>query len=425
VIRERAEAAAIAALDTDVCLRLAQELVRIPSITGEERAAQNRVAVALEQAGLDVDQFDADLDQLKAHPRFPGMEVERSEAVLVAGTLGPKGDRSLILNGHVDVVPVGDRNAWHASPWSAHIHAGRLYGRGACDMKAGVAIAISAGAAIKKSGLPLRGRLIVESVVGEEDGGIGTFAMAQRGYRADAAYVLEPTRLRLIAAQAGALSFRLRIAGRAAHASVRYEGISAIEKFALVEARLRQLERSLNQQPHPDFTRYPIAYPLSIGRLRAGSWSSSVPDQLECEGRVGVPIGMTSSDVRERFAEALKDAGQRDAWLAENPVHLEWFGGQFDAVEVDPELPAFAALGDAHQEEFGIAPPRDGAPYGSDMRLLVHEADTPAVLYGPGDIRQAHATDEWIATEEVIQAARVVTAAAARYLAACASPAGR
>ena len=292
-------------------------------------------------------------------------------------------------------------------------------------MKAGVAIAISAGAAIKKSGLPLRGRLIVESVVGEEDGGIGTFAMAQRGYRADAAYVLEPTRLRLIAAQAGALSFRLRIAGRAAHASVRYEGISAIEKFALVEARLRQLERSLNQQPHPDFTRYPIAYPLSIGRLRAGSWSSSVPDQLECEGRVGVPIGMTSSDVRERFAEALKDAGQRDAWLAENPVHLEWFGGQFDAVEVDPELPAFAALGDAHQEEFGIAPPRDGAPYGSDMRLLVHEADTPAVLYGPGDIRQAHATDEWIATEEVIQAARVVTAAAARYLAACASPAGR
>ena len=353
------------------------------------------------------------------------MEVERSEAVLVAGTLGPKGDRSLILNGHVDVVPVGDRNAWHASPWSAHIHAGRLYGRGACDMKAGVAIAISAGAAIKKSGLPLRGRLIVESVVGEEDGGIGTFAMAQRGYKADAAYVLEPTRLRLIAAQAGALSFRLRIAGRAAHASVRYEGVSAIEKFALVETRLRQLERSLNQQPHPDFTRYPIAYPLSIGRLRAGSWSSSVPDQLECEGRVGVPIGMTSSDVRERFAEALKDAGQRDAWLAENPVHLEWFGGQFDAVEVDPELPAFAALGDAHQEEFGIAPPRDGAPYGSDMRLLVHEADTPAVLYGPGDIRQAHATDEWIATEEVIQAARVVTAAAARYLAACASPAGR
>src|SRR6202011_398566 len=177
------------------------------------------------------------------------------------------------LNGHVDVVPPGDRQSWHASPWSAHIQAGRLYGRGACDMKAGLAVGICAAAALKKSGLPLRGRLIVESVVGEEDGGIGSFAMAERGYRADAAYVLEPTRLRMIPAQAGALTFRLRIRGRAAHASVRYDGISAIEKFELVGARLRQLERTLNQQPHPLFSHYPIAYALSIGQMRAGSWS--------------------------------------------------------------------------------------------------------------------------------------------------------
>src|SRR5213080_5302689 len=171
--------------------------------------------------------------------------------------------------------------AWHASPWSAHIQGGRLYGRGACDMKAGLAIAISAGAALKKSGLPLRGRLIVQSVVGEEDGGIGSFAMAQRGYRADAAFVLEPTRLRVIPAQAGALSFRLRIRGRSAHASVRYEGVSAIEKFELVEARLRQLERELNQKPHALFQDYPIAYALNVGRVRPGSWSWTVPAELE------------------------------------------------------------------------------------------------------------------------------------------------
>ena len=138
-------------------------------------------------------------------------------------------------------------------------------------MKAGLAVGISAAAALKKSGLPLRGRLILQSVVGEEDGGIGSFAMADRGYRADAAYVLEPTRLRLIPAQAGALSFRLRISGRSAHASVRYEGVSAIEKFELIETRLRQLERALNEQAHPLFDPYPIAYALSIGRVRAGS----------------------------------------------------------------------------------------------------------------------------------------------------------
>jgi len=417
VIGERAEARALEALDTDACVRLAQDLIRVPSVTGNERAVQDLVALMLEEAGLEVDRFEADVSRLKAHPRFPGMEVERSEAVLVAGLLGQKDERSLILNGHVDVVPVGDRQAWHASPWSAHIQAGRLYGRGACDMKAGLAVGISAAAALKKSGLPLRGRLIVQSVVGEEDGGIGSFAMAERGYRADAAYVLEPTRLRVIPAQAGALSFRVRIRGRSAHASVRYEGVSAIEKFELVEVRLRQLERSLNQQAHPLFTDYPIAYALSIGRVRAGSWSSTVPDELECEGRVGVPVGMASGEVRRQFAAAITDAAQRDPWLSQHPPQVEWYGGQFDAVEVDPGLPPFAALQEAHAEEFGVPAELVGAPYGSDMRLLVHEAETPAILYGPGDIRQAHATDEWIAVDEIVQAARVITAASARYLA--------
>src|SRR5919204_6992372 len=355
MIEDRVDARALQGLDTAACVRLAQELIRIPSVTGDERAAQNRVTLALTEAGLEIDQFDADVARLKSHPRFPGMEVERTEAVLVAGILGTKGDRSLILNGHVDVVPVGDRQAWRSSPWSGHIQAARLYGRGACDMKAGLAICISAAAAIKKSGLPLRGRLIVQSVVGEEDGGIGTFAMADGGYRADAAYVLEPTRMRLIPAQAGALSFRLRISGRSAHASVRYEGVSAIEKYETVETRLRQLERSLNQRTHPLFAQYPIPYPLAIGRLRAGSWSSTVPDELECEGRVGVPVGMASSEVREQFAAALAYLGQRDEWLRDHPVELEWFGGQFDAVEVDPDLPAFKALRSAHADVFGIA----------------------------------------------------------------------
>src|SRR5438105_15578274 len=142
MIGERAEARALQALDTGACVRLAQDLIRVPSVTGDERAAQDLVALVLEEAGFEVDQFEADVALLKGHPRFPGMEVERAEAVLVAGLLGVKGERSLILNGHVDVVPPGDRQAWHASPWSAHIHAGRLYRRGACDRKAGAAIPI-------------------------------------------------------------------------------------------------------------------------------------------------------------------------------------------------------------------------------------------------------------------------------------------
>jgi len=418
VIGQRAEVKALEALDTDACVRLAQELVRIPSVTGEERAVQDHVASVMSAAGLEVERFDADLARLKQHPRFPGMEVERTEAVLVAATTGPRGDRSLILNGHVDVVPVGDGQHWQASPWSGHVHAGRLYGRGAADMKAGLAVGIAAASALRKSGIPLRGRLVVHSVVGEEDGGVGTFAMLDRGYRADAAIILEPTGLRLIPAQAGALSFRLRIPGRAAHASVRYEGVSAIDKFELVQARLRQLERSLNASPHELFRRYPIPYALSIGRLRAGSWSAMVPDDLRCEGRVGVPIGMSSGDVRGQFEAAVADAAVKDSWLSEHPPLVEWYGGQFNAAEANPDLPAFQALREAHGQEFGVPPEMDGAPYGSDMRLYIHEAEIPAILYGPGDIRQAHSANESIAVSEIVQAARVLTGAAARYLAA-------
>jgi acetylornithine deacetylase len=386
-------------------------------VTGGEREAQDRLAAALESAGLEVDRFEAELHRLKAHPRFPGMEVDRQEAALVAGILGAKGERSLILNGHIDVVPPGDRQRWQASPWSGHIHAGRLHGRGACDMKAGLAVAVAAAAALKKSGLGLRGRLVVQSVVGEEDGGIGTFAMTDRGYRADSAIVLEPTRLRLVASQAGALSFRLRIAGLAAHASVRYEGVSAIEKFQLVEARLRQLERTLNQDPPPLFRRYPIPFALSIGMLRAGSWSATVADSLECEGRLGVPVNMASAQARRLLEAAVADAALKDPWLAEHPPRVEWYGGQFDAAESDPDLPLFRLLKEAHREQIGVDVELDGAPYGSDMRLLVHEAEVPTVLYGPGDVRQAHLTDEWISVEQVAQAARIITATAARYLA--------
>ena len=418
MIGQQAEVRALEALDTEACVQLAAELIRIPSVTGEERTAQELVAARLAGAGLEVESFKADLARLKQHPRFPGMEVDREEALLVAGTLGPKGDRSLILNGHVDVVPPGDRQQWQASPWSGHVHAGRLFGRGAADMKAGLAVGIAAAAAISKSRLPMRGRLTVHSVVGEEDGGVGTFAMIDRGYRADAAIILEPTRLRLIPAQAGALSFRLRVPGRAAHASVRYEGISALDKFEPVQARLRQLERSLNTSPHELFRRYPVPYALSIGKLRAGSWSAMVPDDLQCEGRVGVPIGMSSREVRRQFEAAVAEAAQRDGWLIQHPPSVEWYGGQFDAAEVDPDLAAFKALREAHAQEFGVPPELDGAPYGSDMRLYIHEGDVPAILYGPGDIRQAHFTNESIAVSEIVQAARVVTGAVARYLAA-------
>jgi acetylornithine deacetylase len=125
---------------------------------------------------------------------------------------------------------------------------------------------------------------------------------------------------------------------------------------------------------------------------------------------------MSSEAVRDRFETALKEIEWADPWLLEHPIGVEWYGGQFESVEVAPTHPAFVALQDSHASEFGRPPELDGAPYGSDMRLLVHQADTPAILYGPGDIRRAHKANERISIDDIAQGARVVTAAVARYL---------
>src|SRR6185503_10928012 len=154
--------------------------------------------------------------------------------------------RSLIFNGHVDVVPAGDPANWRYPPWQGAIVDDRVYGRGAVDMKGGLCCALFAARALRDAGVRLKGKLIIESVIGEEDGGVGTLAAVLRGYTADGAVIIEPTELCLAPAQAGALNFRVTIPGLAAHGCVREEGVSAIEMFIPIHAALMALERDRN-----------------------------------------------------------------------------------------------------------------------------------------------------------------------------------
>ena len=153
--------------------------------------------------------------------------------------------KRLIFNGHIDVVPEGDLANWRHHPWGGELEDGRIYGRGACDMKGGLMAALYALKAIKDSAVPVDGTVMVESVIGEEDGGLGTFSTLLRGYAGDAAIVCEPTSLNLIPAQAGALTFTARVRGKSAHACVRLAGVSAIEKYLDVHRALIQLEKSV------------------------------------------------------------------------------------------------------------------------------------------------------------------------------------
>src|SRR5450755_3676607 len=232
------EQAALAALDEQGLLDSFRYLLRIPSVTGYEAADQQWLGQHMRYLGLAVDMWPIDVPAMKKHPQFPGMEVDRSqhEAIGLVGTwqreaTSATSGKRLIFNGHIDVVPEGDRANWQHDPWGAELEDDRIYGRGACDMKSGLMAALYAVKAIKDSGIPLNGSLMMQSVIGEEDGGIGTFASILRGHTGDAAIVCEPTCLNLIPAQAGALTFTVRVPGKSAHASVRLEGVSAIEKY--------------------------------------------------------------------------------------------------------------------------------------------------------------------------------------------------
>ncbi|MGH9249436.1 MAG: M20/M25/M40 family metallo-hydrolase [Acidimicrobiales bacterium] len=186
---------------TDPLLDELAMLVRIPSVSGSdaENDAQAHVAGRLAAAGLDVDHWPIDLAALSAHPDFPGTEVERREAWGLVGRLPGAGDgATLMLNGHVDVVPVGDPDMWNGPPFSADIRAGRLHGRGSCDMKAGLIASLWAVQALRMACVRLRGDVVLASVQGEEDGGLGTFATLQRGWRADACVIAEPTELDVV-----------------------------------------------------------------------------------------------------------------------------------------------------------------------------------------------------------------------------------
>src|SRR6266550_410463 len=413
---------ALASLDEQGLIKALRDLVRIPSATGQEAAAQNWLAQQMRHFGLDVDLWDIDVAELQRHPQFPGMEVDRSKdrAVGLVATwrreAGAASGRRLIFNGHIDVVPEGDRASWQYEPWGADLVDGRIYGRGACDMKGGLMAALFAIKAIKDSSVPIDGSLMVQSVIGEEDGGIGTFASLLRGHSGNAAIVCEPTRLNLIPAQAGALTFTVRVRGKSAHASVRLEGVSAIEKYLDIHKTLLQLERERNSEvEHPLLGKLALPYPLNIGSVQAGNWSSSVPEELVFEGRIGVAMGEDSESVRRQFEQTLKNLTGADPWLRNHPLEIVWSGGQFDSGEIPMDHYLVKLCEQCVLDLTGNIPEIEGAPYGSDLRLFVNMGGIPALLFGPGDGNVAHMPDEFVDVEEVILAARAYILAAIRY----------
>ncbi len=392
-----------------------QRLVQSPSLPGEEQHAQHLFAAKLREIGCQVDVLQSVRSELEGHPAFSDDGVSFDQRLNVVGVWtgnrppAELSGRSLILNGHMDVVPVGDLGLWKYPPWGAVVEGGRLHGRGACDMKAGLTAAVFAVEALRNLHFKPNGAVLLESVIGEESGGVGTLTTLVRGVRADGAVLMEPTRLRSCPVHAGALSFRITVSGRAIHASMKRFGVSAVEEFQRIFAALETLDR----ERHRSYQNLIFEFddniaPICIGTLAAGDWLSTVPERLVAEGRFGVFPGERLDDARTALEKCLADVAAAHAWLRKHPPKLEWIEGQFEPGQTPLTAPIVHALGQAHMQVAGLPAAVEGVPYGSDLRLFTEHGGIPAVLYGPGDVAFAHTVEEHVELSEVFTCAKVL-----------------
>ena len=410
-------------VDRPTVIDAVERVVAIPSVggTAAELDIQRFFAEQWAADGLEVDSWELDLPALTTRRDFPGMEVTRDAGLGVLACLpGNPDSPSTLLLGHTDVVPPGDRSAWSGDPFIPRVltdpQGDRIIGRGTADMKAGLVAAWFAVRALRDARvhgtLDDVGDVYLAAVSGEEDGGLGTFALlhrlAERGITIDRCVIPEPTDLAIVPANGGALTFRLIVRGRATHASRRTEGVSAIEKFVIALAALTQWESARNGDVDPLMQRWPVAYPLSIGTVQAGDWASTVPDLAIAEGRLGVALGETPEQARAGLEQVIAELGDGDPWLAEHPIEVQWWGGQFAPGRTDPAHPLVRAMSAAHEQVTGGVPDLYGGPYGSDLRLLVG-AGIPTVQYGPGDSAVAHSPDEWVRIDDILTCLRTLT----------------
>lgn len=403
-------------LDRDGLVQMLRSLVSIPSVTGEEDAAQEEMSRILRGLKGEVDSWRVDVRALQGQAHFPGGRILTPRLNVVATFPGTGGGPTLVLNGHMDTVTAGEERRWTHPPFRGDVLDGKLYGRGAADMKGGLAAILGALGAIREAGIRLRGSLSVQSVIGEEDGGLGTFAALTRGHRGDGVVVCEPTGLDVVPAHAGVTLFRITVTGRAAHGAVRSEGVSAFHKFLPVHDALMALEWKRNDSlRHPLYEGNPLPWPLSIGIVTAGTWPAIVPEALAAEGRIGVAIGEQIPNVRRQVEEAVRQAADQDPWLSQHPPSVEWIGGVWEPSETSRDHPLVRALNDAVTAVASRPAAIRGASYGSDLRLFTNHFGIPGVLFGPGDIRQAHFTDEYVTISEVETAALALAVAIVQF----------
>lgn len=409
--------AAVDALEPDLTALLAT-LVRFPSLMGEETSAQDYMEGLFRGLGLKVDRFEVRDDDLKGMPGYapPTGYWARHDNVVGAHVPRANVGRSLILNGHIDVVPIGAAELWSNPPFDPVVRDGRLYGRGAGDMKAGIAAYVVAFEALQRIGMQPAAPVWLQSVVEEECTGNGALACLQRGYRADAALIPEPFDHAILHAQVGVIWLAVDVYGRPAHVLNVKNGINAIEAaFALYQG-LCTLRDEWNQpeRRHPVFAHHEHAINFNLGRIHGGEWASSVPTKCTIEVRCGIPVGMAAADARAAIEDRLARTIRTDARLTDVQHRVRYAGFQSEGCVVAKDLPMMQLLAQTHERVMGTPPGWLASTATTDARVFNLYGATPATCYGP-EATHIHGIDESVSLASTLQVARVLALYVARW----------
>jgi acetylornithine deacetylase len=383
------------------------ELVCRPSLLGHEAEAQIYVAQHLADSGLATESWDLD-DSIKSLANAGDSRVPFAGRPNVTATRkGVGGGRSLILNGHIDVVSPEPVTAWTHDPWAAEISGDRMYGRGSFDMKSGVALNLFLPRLLRDLHIPLAGDLSVHSVIEEECTGNGTLAASLR-QTADAAIVTEPGCGSYTRAHLGVIWFRVAVTGRSTHVAHAWQGVNAIVKTVPVIRALQKLNDDLNTQVHPvwEGIKHPIN--LNVGVIHGGDWPSTVPGACELHCRTSFFPGTPVAEMCARIEEAVASSSLEDEWLREHPPVVTYDGFRTDGVIMSEDEPVVQTLTLAHRLAIGTDLKPSIATAVNDMRYYVFNG-VPAVTYGAcGD--NAHAADEWLDLTSMAPAAKALGA---------------
>jgi acetylornithine deacetylase len=398
------------AAGTDWMTDVLADLVRAPSVLHHEEVGQEVVRSALRSIGLEPVDVPMDADAIRAHPAHSPFDWDVSTKRNVVATWRP-GDiqdgRSLILNGHIDVVSPEPLDQWPRDPFGAEVMDGWLYGRGAADMKCGLAAILGALKGLRELGLTPNAPVTFESVVEEECTGNGSLACLLAGHSADAAVVAEPFGAAITTSQVGVLWFRVKIKGVPGHAAELGNAVNAIEKSLSVIRALRALEREMNETPPPPYDRFGHPINLNVGEIHGGDWPSTVPGACVTSYRIALYPGRSVRDLQDRIEAIVAEAAVDDPAIFAHPPEIVYGGFACDGYEIDEGAPLVRSLGNAFARLSGEPPALVATTGTTDARVFGLAGGIPAVCFGPYAER-AHGVDERVYLPSVVQTAQVM-----------------